>query len=105
MAKKLKKGDQVIVICGSSKGKIGNILSVVGERVIVEGVNIATIHKKPTSSSPGEISKTEKSVHSSNVSHVENGKPIKIKFVIDNAEEKPLKRKSRVSKKSGKKIG
>lgn len=105
MAKKFKKGDQVIVISGSSKGKIGAILSVIDERVIVEGVNIATIHKKPTSSAPGEIRKTEKSIHASNVSHVENGKPVKIKFVIDSAEEKPLKRKSRVSKKSGKKIG
>ncbi len=104
MAKKFKKNDQIIVISGAGKNRTGKILSIMGHRVLVEGVNLRTIHKKPTSSTPGEIIKKERSIHISNVSHVENGKAIKIKFVTDAGEGKAFARKYRVSKKSGKKI-
>ncbi len=104
MAQKFKKNDQVIVISGSSKGKIGKIIAISPEKVTVEGANVATVHKKPTSSSPGQIIKVEKPIHMSNVSHVENGKAVKIKFVTEPGEGKIFTRKSRVSKKSGKKI-
>jgi large subunit ribosomal protein L24 len=104
MASKFKKGDLVIVISGSSKGKTGKITSVVGNKIVVEGVNIATFHKKPTSSAPGQILKIEKPIHISNISHVENGKPIKVKFQVESGEGKKFTRKVRVSKKTGKKI-
>ena len=39
MAMKIKKGDNVIVIAGSEKGKEGTVLSVNGDKVVVEGVN------------------------------------------------------------------
>lgn len=103
--KKFKKNDQVIVISGSSKNKIGKIISIIGNKAVVEGVNIATVHKKPTSQTPGQIIKVEKPVDLSNISHVENGKAVKIKFVVEAGEGKVFTRKSRVSKKSGKKIG
>ncbi len=103
-ASKFKKGDQVIVICGSSKGKVGKILSIVKDKVVVEGVNIATTHKKPTSQNPGQILKVEKSIHVSNISHIEDGKAIKVKFIIESGEKKAFARKVRISKKSGKKI-
>ncbi|MBU6141322.1 MAG: 50S ribosomal protein L24 [Proteobacteria bacterium] len=99
MANKFKKGDEIIVTTGSNKGKVGRITSISGSKIVVEGVNISTVHKKPSSQSVGEIVKIEKPIHSSNVSHVENGKPIKIKFMTDSGV------KNRVSKKSGKKIG
>jgi len=103
---KFKKGDQVLVIAGSSKGKTGNVMLVSGDKVTVEGVNVATVHKKPTQSAPGQIIKVEKPIHVSNVSHIENGKAVKIKFVVEPGEgKKAFTRKSRVSKKSGKKIG
>jgi large subunit ribosomal protein L24 len=104
MAHKFKKNDQVIVITGSSKGKVGKITAIIGDKVLVEGVNLATVHKKPTSTAPGQIVKVEKPVHVSNVAHVEDGKAVKIKFVTDSGEGKIFTRKSRVSKKSGKKI-
>lgn len=103
-ASKFKKGDQVIVICGSSRGKVGKILSIVKDKALVEGVNIATTHKKPTSQNPGQILKVEKPLHLSNISHVEDGKAVKIKFVTEAGEKKVFARKTRVSKKSGKKI-
>ncbi len=102
---KFKKGDQVIVITGSNKGKIGKITAMNEQKVTVEGVNIRTIHKKPTSSTQGQILKLEKPIHISNISHVEDGKAVKIKFVIEAGEVKIFSKKSRVSRKSGKKIG
>ena len=46
--KKIRKGDEVIVIAGRDKGKRGKVLSRVSEeRVIVEGVNIVKKHVKP----------------------------------------------------------
>ncbi len=104
MASKFKKGDQILVIAGSNKGKTGKILSVLEDKVVIEGVNIRTLHKKPTSSNPGQIVKIEKPIHISNISHVEDGKAVKIKFVTDFSEAKKFAKKSRVSKKSGKKL-
>jgi len=103
--KKFKKGDQIIVISGSNKNKTGKIISVDGLKVVVEGINVATLHKKPTSQTPGQIVKVEKPIHISKISHVENGKAVKIKFVVEEGKDKAFKRKTRVSKKSGKKIG
>lgn len=104
MAQKFKKNDQVIVIAGSNKGKKGKIKSISNDRVVVEGVNLATIHQKPTSQGPGQITKKEKAIHISNISHLEDGKPVKVGFKIDSGEGKSFKRKSRVSRKTGKKI-
>ena len=104
MANKFRKGDQVIVISGSDKGKVGKLISILNDRVIVEGVRLATIHKKPTGQQLGQIKKEERSIHISNISHVEDGKSIKIKFVINSDGEKKSIKKDRVSKKTGKKI-
>ena len=68
MANKFKKGDNVIVITGSDKGKIGKILSIDNQKVVVEGVNVATVHQKPSSQQPGEIKKIEKAINISNIS-------------------------------------
>ena len=47
---KLKKGDRVKVIAGKDLGKDGVIMRVLPEKnkVIVEGVNIAKKHQRPT---------------------------------------------------------
>jgi large subunit ribosomal protein L24 len=103
MASKFKKNDQVIVISGSNKGKVGKILGVLGQKILIEGVNLVTIHKKPTNSSVGRIEKKERPIHISNISHIEDGKPIKIKFINDEGAKKSFG-KYRVSKRSGKKI-
>ncbi|MDE0243137.1 MAG: 50S ribosomal protein L24 [Candidatus Kaiserbacteria bacterium] len=46
---KIRKGDTVIVLKGSDRGKTGVVSSVVPERetVIVEGLNMKTVHMKP----------------------------------------------------------
>lgn len=105
MSNKFKKGDNVIVITGSSKGKIGKILKVVEEKVLVEGVNFRTLHKKPSAQQPGQVLKQEKMIHISNISHVEDGKPVKIKFsIVKGDHNKKFSNKDRVSKKTSKKI-
>ncbi len=46
----VKKGDKVVVVAGSDKGKIGKILTSMPKqnRVIVEGVRMVTKHQKAT---------------------------------------------------------
>lgn len=66
----IKTGDKVQVISGKDKGKVGVILNAFPSenRVIVEGVNVQTKHKKPKSAQEqGGIVKTEGKIHASNV--------------------------------------
>ncbi|MDR3492617.1 MAG: 50S ribosomal protein L24 [Gammaproteobacteria bacterium] len=46
--KKIKKGDEVVVITGKDKGKRGIVLSVLlkGKKLLVEGINTAKKHVK-----------------------------------------------------------
>ncbi len=46
--RKIKKGDEVVVITGKDKGRRGNVLRVlVLDRLVVEGLNIVKKHQKP----------------------------------------------------------
>lgn len=68
--RKLKKGDDVIIIAGKDKGKKGSILTIVGtDHVIVQGVNSVKKHQKPnpSSGSTGGIIDKEMPIHISNV--------------------------------------
>lgn len=72
MQKKLhiKKGDNVVVITGESKGQKGKVLGVIRktERAIVEGVNMVKKHTKPNAANPqGGIITQEAPVHISNL--------------------------------------
>ena len=83
----IKKDDQVIVISGNEKGKKGKVLSVDHEagRVIVEGVNIATKHRKPRrQGEQGGIIKQEAALNMSNVMHIckKCGKPTRIGYTV-----------------------
>lgn len=101
MAAKIKKGDTVIVLVGKDKGKTGEVLSVnpKEEKVIVAGINMAKKHKKPTMNTPGQIISVEQPIHVSNISLVEDGKPAKVGFKIEDG------KKVRVFKKTGNKVG
>jgi large subunit ribosomal protein L24 len=97
---KVKKGDTVVVIAGSDKGKTGEILKVftAENRVLVQGVNQAKRHTKPTQLSAGGIETIEKPIHVSNVAHIDpkTKKPTRIgyKIAADGT-------KSRIARKSG----
>ncbi len=67
---RIKTNDSVVVIAGKDKGKTGVVQSVLGDRVIVEGVNIVTKHMRGNpqqQDKPGGIIKREASVHISNI--------------------------------------
>jgi len=66
----VKRGDEVVVIAGTEKGKRGKIIQVVPkkERVIVEGINIIKKHVRRNQQHPeGAILEREGSIHISNV--------------------------------------
>ncbi len=70
---KIKKGDTVVVLSGKDKGKKGKVLTVMPEtsKVIVEGVNVATKHKKPrTQTEQGGIIKMETPIYACKVQRV-----------------------------------
>ncbi len=99
---KLKKGDKVVVIAGSNKGKEGKITKVLEDKVIVEGVNMVKKHLKPKNNNgTGEIVSVEAPIHASNVMIIDpkTKKPTKIKKEIDKNG-----KKVRISKKSNEKI-
>lgn len=50
----IKKGDLVVVLSGTDKGKTGRVLEVLRDKqkAIVEGVNIITKHAKPSAQNP-----------------------------------------------------
>ena len=106
-SKKFKKGDRVLIIAGSNKGITGNITSIADKRVIVDGVNLAKIHKKPTSSEQGKIVEVARPIHLSNISHVDsNGNAVRAGFGFENKPdvETPKKQKMRIFKVSNKKL-
>jgi large subunit ribosomal protein L24 len=68
---KIKKGDTVKIISGKDRGKLSKVLSVLGDsdRVVVEKVNVAKIHKKQTGNQkdPGGIIEVERPISISKV--------------------------------------
>jgi large subunit ribosomal protein L24 len=67
---KLKKGDNIIVIAGKSKGKTGAIVRVMPKdnAVLVDGLNMVKRHRRATSTSrAGQIVEKIMPIHASNV--------------------------------------
>jgi len=100
MAAKYKKGDRVQVIAGKDKGKQGEILRVLTakERAVVQGVNVARRHTRPSQTSPGGIVNKEMPIAVSNLAHIDpkDDTPTRVgfKFLDDG-------RKVRFAKRSG----
>ena len=99
---KIKKGDKVIVLTGRDKGKSGEVKSVNPSecKVIVQGVNVQTKHRKASQTGPGGLDKIEAPIHVSNVALVDpkSGKPTRVGY------KKVGDRKVRVAKRSGEQI-
>ena len=97
---KIKKGDRVRVLTGKDRGKEGNVTRVVPKagKVIVDGVNVAKKHQKPTRSTmQGGIIDRDMPLDASNVAVLcPKGHPTRVgyKFNTDGT-------KSRVCKKCG----
>jgi large subunit ribosomal protein L24 len=60
--KKIRKGDQVVVLSGRNKGRRGAVIQVLGDgRVVVESVNMVKKHSRgnPQANKPGGIIEKE----------------------------------------------
>ena len=102
MALKIKKGDKVVVISGSDKGKTGEVLRTLPSenRVVVQGVNLVKRHTRASATSQGGIIEKEATIHVSNVAHVDpkDNKPTRVGFkLVDD-------RKVRIAKRSGEQL-
>jgi large subunit ribosomal protein L24 len=66
----VKKGDDVVVIAGTERGKRGKVIEVItkSDRVIVEGIKMIKRHTKKNQNNPeGAIVEREGTLHISNV--------------------------------------
>jgi large subunit ribosomal protein L24 len=100
---KIRKGDRVVVLAGKDKGKEGTVKTAIPSRskVVVEGVNVAKRHRKPTKAmEQGGIIDIEMPIDVSNVALVDtDGKPTRVGFRIE-----ADGTKVRVSKRTGAEI-
>ena len=105
---RIRSGDQVKVIAGKDRGKIGRVLRVEPkkERLFVEGLNMIKRHTRPhqvagaqSEQQMGGVIEREGSIHVSNVMLLDaKGQPTRVRIERENG--KPL----RVAKRTGTRI-
>ena len=98
MAQKIKRNDMEKVIAGKDIDKEGKVLSVDAKnhKVVVEGINMATKHTKPSMANQnGGIIHQEGPIDASNVMYLHKGEATRIGFKMDGD------KKVRVAKKTG----
>jgi large subunit ribosomal protein L24 len=102
----VRKGDDVVVICGKDKGKRGKVLfvDVKKGRVKVEKINLIKRHVRPSQKHPqGGIVEKEGTIHISNVMmwdpKAQRGTRTAIRFIGD--DKGKTRQKTRVSKRTG----
>ena len=100
MAQKIKKGDRVVVLSGRDRGRQGDVLKMLLKdgKAVVNGVNMARRHTKPSTTQPGGIEDKELPIHLSNLALIDpkDGKPTRVGFkTLDDG------RKVRVARRSG----
>jgi large subunit ribosomal protein L24 len=102
--KRIQSKDKVIVTTGKSKGHVGLVRSVKGDKVFVEGANLIKKHVKPNPQleQKGGIVEKEAPIHVSNVAlynpstskadrvgfrfEDKNGKSVKVRYFKSNNE-------------------
>ena len=75
----LKKGKQVLVICGKDKGKKGEVIEILRfkNRAKVKGINIVKKHEKTTKEKKGGIISKENFIDISNLKNLTESKVTK----------------------------
>lgn len=102
---KIKQGDTVQIRSGKDKGKTGTVLKTLKkhDQVVIEGINIATKHQKPTRrGSQGQLVEKSMPVHISKVGIIEGNKPVRVGYTFEG--EGAKRTKVRVARPTGKKI-
>ena len=102
MSKKIKKGDNIIVITGKDKGKTGEVFLIDRKnlKAKVRGINIVKKHRKPSQDQRGGIEQIETFINISNIALIDptDNKPSRVRFKFQD------KKKIRVASRSGKEI-
>ena len=97
----VRRGDLVVVTNGKDKGKRGRVLRVIGDRVVVEKLQMVKRHSKASQANPqGGIIEKEGTIHVSNVALFDEklGRGTRVKVVVEDGT------KVRVGVKSGTKF-
>ena len=101
--RKLRKGDQVVVLTGKDKGKQGAVLRVLpDQRLLVENVNMVKRHTRPNPNKgvTGGILDKEAPIHISNValynSATGKGERVGVKMLEDGRKVRYFKRTGEV---------
>jgi large subunit ribosomal protein L24 len=73
MSVNIRKGDKVVVISGSDKGKKGSVLKVFPKeaRALVQGVNLVKRHQRQSQTQQAGIVTKEAPIHLSNIAHTD----------------------------------
>ena len=82
---KIKKGNQVLILCGKDKGKKGEVIEILryANKAKVKGINIIKKHEKTTKEKKGGIISKESFIHISNLKNLDK----------NNIKSKEIKRK------------
>ena len=69
----IKKGAQVLILCGKDKGKKGEVIEILRNknRAKVKGINIIKKHEKTTKEKKGGIISKENFIHLSNLKNLD----------------------------------
>lgn len=103
MATHIRRGDEVMVICGDHKGERGKVLRVDRDKglVVVEGVNMVYRHVRPSRRNPqGGRVQREAPVHMSNVLPVDSktGRGERVRFEVQREASGVISAKRRVTR-------
>ena len=81
----IKKGNQVLILCGKDKGKKGEVIEILREKnkAKIKGINIIKKHEKTTKEKKGGIISKENFIHISNLKNLD----------IDNKKDKTIGKK------------
>ncbi|MCE5317488.1 MAG: 50S ribosomal protein L24 [Parachlamydia sp.] len=91
-SKKIRKGDKVMAIAGNERGQVGQVLRIIVDKAVVQGLNVRKKHLKPSQANPrGGIVDFERPIHISNLRVcTEDNNPIKLKIRFDSKGEREL---------------
>jgi large subunit ribosomal protein L24 len=88
--KKIRKDDELILLAGNYRGQVGKVLRVLGDRAVVQGINLRKRHMKSGGGQKGGIVTVEKPVAISNLSIAIDGKAAKTRVMINDEGQKEL---------------
>lgn len=92
VSKKIRAGDKVLVTAGNSKGQTGTVIRSMGDKVLVQGINLCKKHVKRSQQNPkGGVVEMERPIDVSNVAACDDaGNRLKLQVQISKDGDKEL---------------